>query len=494
MPKMLRRTLSKAAVAYAVLAASLCGLCVLGLAPWKYVLPAVLAGAATPFVLRALNEPETPVRHARDPILWTLAVVIACAGLLFIHKGDAFLNPQFWAEDAFLFEDARNEGLSSVMQTLDRPQSRKGQTIFSQRVIAYFGRFLPPWYAPFLYVYGALAVTLAAAAYVGHAPIAGLGPFARALLALTITIPPTTEVYLNLINIQWMLAVCLLVILLQDDPDTRLSRLGTLLVLLVAAFTGPFIVLLLPLFLLSALVRRTPYSIALFAVCVPCVAWQLFRLEPTDVMTRHLRTPISVLNPSWQVLFGQNYVGHLFLGRWIEAHALHRFWYLALLAVVYGLLTLYAIRSRDLAVGVLVLASVLCLASSAFSYRRAPEIIVMTGPAHRYYFLPSICLVWALIVIASRRRGSVRSLPAVAALLAVVLAAASDFVLPSAPDLGWPQRSRLLDGPEACTIPVSPYQSFKTAYFTVHYEPPPHSRGAADSSRMQSAAAKSWKP
>lgn len=478
---LLQRRISARARVVTLTVVTLCGLCVLGFAQWKYVVPGLLAAAAAPLVKRALvGEKRTqPIfvtavsvaaapgaarseGHLRSRLAWALLVMAACAAIMFVRKPDAFQNPQFWAEDQFLFGDARADGLASLLKT-----HSKGQSFFLQRLIAYVGRPIPPRYAPAFYAFTALAGMLGVAAYISRARIDGLGPVPRALMAI---VPALTfnsgDIFLTLANLHWVLAVLTLTILLERDPETRPGRVLLFVGFAALALTGPFIVILLPLFFLRALLRRTPCSIALATVALPCAAWQLFRIQASR--TGGL---IAWGDPSWQIFLGKSYIGQLFLGTLADLPQVGSRWYLGALLLFYLVLGIYALRRRDASVAALLLASLLILASGGFVYRHTPGVI--TQPGFRYYYVPYVCLTWALLMVAARAC-IVARVCAGAAAVGIVAASLTHFVIPPMLDLHWAESSRFIDGPEPCVVFINPY-----AHFMIFYTPelPPKWKG-----------------
>ena len=442
------------AVAASVVSAVLCGLCCLGYAPWHVVVPALLTVFAVVYARRGLqgSSDAQPIRNG-GRFLWAGLAAIAVGVILFIRKADAFENPQFWAEDAFLFNSARQDGLASHLKTHSH-----GQVFLAQRTIAYFGRFLPVVYTPYFYNFAALVVTLLVAAYIARARIDGLNPYVRACMALVpVAVYGTGEVYMTLVNIHWILAPLLLVIAMERDPQTRWGRIVLLLTMIVLALTGPFIVFLWPLFLWRAWIRGTPFSRALFAVIVPCVVQQLFTIRATRTGTiataANTAGTVALTNPHWSGFIGRNYVGNLFMGPLVEKLDVAPMVYVVLLLLVYGVILLYVLRRRDFEVAVCLITSLATLGVGAYIHRYTPRSVDL--PGHRYYFVPQICIGWAFLIMAARSRGKWLALP-VAGLLAMAAASLAHFTCKPLDDLHWAKTSRAIGGPKPCVIFVNP--------------------------------------
>lgn len=460
------RDLRGGTVAAVLVGVCLWGCGILHFASWGVIAAACLLLGALPFVRRALSEAPAAAgaSHSRSGMssrsrwLWALAVLVAGTEIMVSRNPDAFLNPQFWQEDAFLFQDAREDGIRSILDTLHRASIRKGQSVLSQRLIAYMGRRIRPREVPRFYVLASLAVTLAVAVYVLYARIDGLGIVPRVLMALSILIVYNTEhVYLTLINLQWILALLLLLLLMEKDPETRLGRGLLFGGFTLLCLTGPFITFLWVLAFLRAVFRPTPCSRALLMISLACTAWQFAQIQILIVPGK-----IALSDPAWPDLVGRAYVGQLFFGWLVEDLTLPRLAYAALFVAIYTALSIWAWRRRDLNVAGLLLASLLFLGSAAISYRTIPW--AAARPGHRYYFVPCVCLTWAMVYVAAQSRRGIGRLAGGVALACIVSASLSQFTERPLPDMNWPECSRAIERGDRCLIYTNPYPKFSTYY------------------------------
>lgn len=230
-----------------------------------------------PFV----SDPRKFVR----PALWTL-----CAGIvLAVRFPDWLLRPRLWAEDGnVFFPDARTLGLYSLV----KPSAGYLHTV--PRLIALAGNLVDPVFIPPLYVYGSLLVTLWVVARL-FSPRLDLPN--KPLLALAIVAVPTTgEVFLCPVNIQWILALSLVTTLFMRDPQTRFERAGDYLGLFLVGLTGPFGIVLLPFFLVRALVRRTSPSWQLLGILAATSLVQLWEIHLQSSVPRP-EDAIGALHP-----------------------------------------------------------------------------------------------------------------------------------------------------------------------------------------------------
>ena len=91
-------------------------------------------------------------------------------------------------------------------------------------------------------------------------------PAKPALALAFVLVPHTGEVFISLTNLQWPLAVGLVLLILADDPATPGQWGADLVALLICGLTGPFSIFLWPLFLVRAFLRRTRASVLLALV------------------------------------------------------------------------------------------------------------------------------------------------------------------------------------------------------------------------------------
>ena len=137
--------------------------------------------------------------------------ILTLAGVvLLIRKTDAFLNPQFWAEDFWpFFVDANAIGEIIWYQY-------NGYHHLFPRIIAWGSAFFDPRFQPALYVLFSLGITLGVVLQVlsSRHDLKGKMWCALAIVA----VPHTGEVYLNPTNLQWITALALLITLFKKDP------------------------------------------------------------------------------------------------------------------------------------------------------------------------------------------------------------------------------------------------------------------------------------
>jgi hypothetical protein len=340
------------------------------------------------------RDTHRPLRIAgflADPPL--LAVIAACAAILGLRRAQAWSNPQFWAEDAYFYEQARLLGWHSFLVPL------AGYLHTVLRMIAQAAGHVDPALAPGVFVGGATVVTLyvAGCAMSRRCPLprfAGLFAFAVVL------VPDTHEVLLNVVNLQWVLAIGLILLLLSGDPVTRGQWAHDLVAGAAMGLTGPFSILLLPFFVLRAWMRRSRPSAVLAAIIAACAALQCYFVLTARGMI--IDPPGStVVFSEILPLVGRRIGGSLLMGSLQSPDT-----DLAL-GTIAGLLTLGglgflalrpgAYRQERLVLGLIfavVVASVLCRVRHSLGMFFTPHTRA------RYVFVPQLVAIWLLLLTA----------------------------------------------------------------------------------------------
>lgn len=206
------------------------------------------------------------------------AVLLACAAVLALRREGALSNPQFWAEDGHFYERAYVMG----WRCLTLPYA--GYLHAVPRAVAVLAASVDPALAPAVFVGFAALLTL----YVASQALSPRCPLPRAagVFALAVVlVPDTYEVLLNVVNLQWVLAGGLVLLLVSRDPSGRGQWTHDLCAAAALGLTGPFSVILAPLFIWRAWERRTKSSAVLAAVVSSCGLLQALCLHyqpPSD--------------------------------------------------------------------------------------------------------------------------------------------------------------------------------------------------------------------
>ncbi len=372
--------------------------------------------------------------------------VAAAAVVLVVRKTDAFTNPQFWAEDfSPFFVDAHISGPKALLSPYN------GYLHLLPRLIAWLASPLHPSIQPAAYALAALGVTLlvVAQALSPRLDLPGKPWLALAMVA----VPHTGEIFLNVTNLQWITALGLLLTLLKRDPENAAEWAVDVTALVVAGLTGPFSVLLLPLFLVRGYERRTRAAWIIAAVVAGPAAVQLSHLWSAPAFyspgawnagnllgVLAVRLPMTLaIGEAWPVKLGYTWAvslggalvaGWIFLsarcGRWREA----RLFLLAALA--------------------------LFLAAGIKRGRPDTWAFYDTFNGDRYFYGPKVIALWLVVVIIAELRSQWQR---TVGIIVVTLAFAANlpaFRIKPLPDLRWASYSDRIKAGESVEVPINP--------------------------------------
>ncbi len=372
-----------------------------------------------------------------------LPITFIAVALVALRKSDGLLNPQFWAEDGAIFfvEAERHGGWGLLFQ------SYQGYLLLIPRLIAALATPLPLTAVPAFYAWSALVVTGLVAWWL-QSPRLTLRGGAFAALAVA-AVPHTGEVYLNTCNLQWITALGLFALVLTTDAAHLAARAGELVLLILTALTGPFIVLALPLFAWRAYLRRSAWSFILLATALACAAAHL-----PSLLARTVATGADPWNPvQHAAVVGRRVVGTLFFGQ--TAPPALVFAALALLAL--GALGFVLWRRRAALPGGLLLLAAGLLVLAATGYKERPDTWTLSELVNgdRYFFVPKLILLWLVAALALTATPRVR-LALFALLLLPLVSNAPRFLVPPAPDQNWASSCALIALGKPVWVPILP--------------------------------------
>ncbi len=322
------------------------------------------------------------------------AALLACAAILFARKPDMFLNPQFWAEDGWFYWWGRLYGLN----TLITPYAGYLHTV--PRLVAKLATLVDPRCAPAVFVWSAFAFTL----YVAARTQSARCPLPRhiACALAVVLVPDAFEILLNLVNLQWVLAGGLLLLLISADASSARQHAHDTTAAVLFGLTGPFSIMLAPLFVWRAWIRRTAPSVILAAIVLACGAVQLIEvLRDTTVNPTGTFAPDAVL-----AVPGMRITASLLAGAFVPANYPRLIENILGLAAL-GVVAVLAFRGASLRTERrwLGAAFVLLLVGSLYRVRFALPDLCHTGFGSRYFFPLQLIVLWLVLAatIAARR-------------------------------------------------------------------------------------------
>jgi hypothetical protein len=347
------------------------------------------------------------LKLSRQPVPHLLIVLIGFL-IIFSRRPDTILNAQFWAEDGQRwYADAYQFG----MRCLLIPDELGGYFHSASRLSALLSLLVPFSFAPLVMNLCAIAVQIFPASVFLSSRFSNIAlPKRLAIAFVYFAFPNTYEVNANATTIQWHLGLLACMLLLA--PSTRSWKWHVFdgIVLVLISLDSPVGVVLLPLAAAVWWMRRSRGSAISLALLLPGAV-----VQGLTVLLSRSR-PVAPNGASWHLLIrilgGQIFLSPL-LGNTTLLHMTWRHFpnYVfarETIAFVIGLAILfYALRYAPAELKLFILFGFAVLSLSLA--RPIPgilpqpqwELLSFPGHGNRYYFLPSIAFMAALVWIAS---------------------------------------------------------------------------------------------
>lgn len=399
-----------------------------------------------------MNQPDakqaTPLRYDRLRYLSLFVGCMLITWILYVRKPDAFLNPQFWAEDGTVFFlTAYRDGIAALFQ----PYS--GYLHLLPRIIAWVADALPYRWTPAIYNLAGLIGTWAVVAML-HSPRLRL-PFPLGYSMVLVLVPHMTgEIFVNLTNLQWSLSLLLLLCVLQEGAKTMAGRILDSSILVLAGLSTPLIVLVVPIQLYRSLRNSTLALLVQAGLTATIAAVQalIFWRHPTYFPPHPEHT-----SSAWIELLGWKTFGTFFLAiddpYEIQPILLSGLG-LALLGWIVWQATIDDLGQRFLSPALFFAVSSTALAF--YKYREAANLLVPPAAAARYFYILWVVLTWCLLTHLLKGKLWVRVVSAT--LLGLILYSSLTSVFRSPPliDYHWKEYSESVQMEEPVEVPINP--------------------------------------
>lgn len=365
--------------------------------------------------------------------------------LLFIRRMDAFLLPQFWAEDFAFVIDAEKRGAAAILDP------RAGYLHFIPRMVAWVGSYLDPALQPPLYVgsWVALMLVVVFMCFSERLDLPAKPWLAFAILA----VPHSGEVFFTPTNIQWVAALGILLTALKRDPVTAADWLLDGFFLVAAGLTGPFIIFSLVLFGARALVRRSRASWLVLGLAILPAAVQMWFVAhaPPDP---EFSGPFDGLNLVAEIAY--RWVGNLFLGT-LVGPAVGKIFTIIVAAGLLGFLINAAIRAKKYRYEALAMVAFCVVLLASTTLRKRFDLWGFGGltDGDRYFFIPKILLLWITGIVFSMHAGWMRW-TAVALAVSSLALNVPRFRFPGYQDYHWYAACPAIRRGETITVTINP--------------------------------------
>lgn len=369
---------------------------------------------------------------------WLLLSFAVALLAIFSRDTSLFTRAQFYAEDGKVwFAQAYNEGWLSPLAI---PVGGYLNTL--QRLIADLALLVPFRWAPLSMAIGGLAVQALPVPILLSDHCRNWASLKARLMfaALYVGIPDAREIHVVCTNAQWHLAVVMLFLAFAPEPKSTWVRGIDLVLLFVAAVSGPFALVLLPFVLAFWLARRQRWSLAVLSVLS---AGGL--LQFVELLHNHAQRNTMPLGASFS-LFIRLTGGNAFLGALLGTHRFGERLPFACSLIMFAAgiaLIAYCFRfaSTELRLFLVYCFAIFAagLRSPYFIYSPRPLWAqLLVTPSQRYSFFPSLALLFAILLCALHGRGPFRVTGLLLLLLACV-GVVRDWRIPPIPFYDFPR-------------------------------------------------------
>ena len=343
---------------------------------------------------------DTWVRH--------IFIFVVAFLLLYSRRPDAFLNPQFWAEDGTVwYADAYNLGW---FYSLFLQQAGYFQTV--SRLTASLSQVLQLSLAPLFFNVVAVSFKILPVNFLLSSRFAMLIPSTLtrfALCFLYLGLPNSAEVHVNLTNVQWHLAFLTCLILIARPSSQFSWRLFDVLIVTLSALSGPFSILLAPVAVVCWLSRRQQWLFNLSIFISVGAIIQTISLLLTFSARPQAQSGASLVN--FAKLFGGQVVICSLLGQRIYAKILaFNLWsdvFVVVLAILGVGIIVYSLFVAPLELKLFNLFGWLIFCAALITptvNEPIPqwEAMSLPGNATRYWFVPMMCFEVTLLYLLKR--------------------------------------------------------------------------------------------
>lgn len=371
----------------------------------------------------------SPRRSSVDGVIvFGLALLV-----LFIRMHGRLTRGYLWAEDAPIFI---KEGFELGARAIITPYA--GYLHAVPRILVY----VYTWWGsvistPHAFVWLTTSATVVSCLYLWVIAARYLPRAGAYLIGLSpVLVPHNGEAWLNITNLQWVLAPVLLAMIWDCTQRTDANRIfGRCVAVCLLSLTGPFSILFSPVALLGivAQLKRSGRRIGCLPllVVVGCGVIQLATLVTSPPNHPAAHAAREYLHFGWGGAFFHYFVLDFVLAdRWINGLGKWMFYVsFALVAAVLACVATLPGKWRIACVIALGLAVVFWMLGVVRS--DAPELPVRwSGVSARYTFLPLILCMWTFVIAATKNRIALARYGATLLLLLILVNSALRFAVP----------------------------------------------------------------
>jgi len=376
---------------------------------------------------------------------WCHHVLIFGICFLFIisRRIDVVLYSQFWAEDgAVWFAQAYNLG---ILKSFFLPHTGYLQTF--SRIIASFSQFLPLVWVPLFYNLSAIFIKILPINFLLSGRFSHVSkkysPFVL-LSFVYLMLPNTTEVFANVTNTHWYLSLLAFMVIVAKPTKTWLGKFFDIFIITLSSFSGPFVILLLPLAFIYWYKKRYKEKLVVLILLTFFSLLQglLIFLTASGVRSSmdlgfSLGFLIKII--SGQIftasIFGFNGFANLYNLFLYKMDFLSKFVYLIIF--LFGLFSLgFTLLKAKLEIKLFLVFSFLVLSASLFSPMVSVtelqwQVMSLPGAATRYWFIPMLGFVVSIFYLAFQKKYKFARFLGFSVIIIMSIGIMWDWVIPS---------------------------------------------------------------
>ncbi len=402
------------------------------------------------------------------PFYRQAAIFLASFAILLSRRPDAIFRPEFFIEDGPVFyAQAYNAGLLHPLFW-----TYSGYLHTFPRLVADLAQFIPLIYAPLLFNLAAMALQILPVQLLLSSRLSAIGSLpARLLLAfLYLSLPNSSEIHVSLAGAHWRLAIIAFLVIISSPPRNNGWRAFDFLAILMSSLTGPFAIMLTPVAFLAWRNNRERWKLILTSALAACAALQ-------GILILHAGQSNRIKEP-----LGANFIllikvlaNHVFMSTLMGRNMLfHTHPVGALVVVSMGMTALvYGLLRGSPPLRLFLLFAFLVLACSLASPMMPWPFIsgipagirvpgwqgLETGLGQRYWFMPMLAFVAALLWLLRPAAPKLLHLGAIIWLLLMPFGVVRDWRNPLPPDRHfgeYVEKFRKAPRGTALVIPISP--------------------------------------
>ena len=282
-------------------------------------------------------------------------------------------------------------------------------------------------------------------------------------MTLAVVLVPhyTNEVFLNITNLQWILAILIVVTLLKEPPHSKYGRVCLQIVsdsavITCCGLTGPFIIFLTPFFIWKYFHAKSRYNFTIALTTMMAASVQTFFIINSLSFTL-AEGKINQELGDYAKIIGQKLFGNLFLGMSIPYQINPVVLCGLSLFIILFILGLSADSSNKRAsLFVFMGFSLAVVLATLAKFRANLQLLVPPGNGPRYFYLPYVMTLWSLIVCLEQKDIWKNAVAKVLLCSALMSSLTSGFRSKALTDYEWRFYSRLIGKEQNLIIPINP--------------------------------------